>query len=235
MKLFCCYTEAHRRLLDEFFRPSLDPLFQLYATAFDITGAGGFLSPEFIRCVRKKVELILASLRDHDGEIIVWSDVDIHFLRPVVDELRHLLESSRADLLFQREGKRSAEVNTGFFVCHCSPRVTGLFERVLARMIENRSLNEQYAMNQLLPNFRDISWGFLPNTFYARTLGWPPPRDLVLYHANFTAGKDGVGQKIRQFRELAWVRRHGAWALGWSCLKRLPGKLARELGRLRTK
>ena len=121
MKIFCCYTKAHERLLEEFFRPSLDPQFELQATRLGIAGPGDFLSPEFMECVREKMELILASLRKHDGQIIAWSDVDIVFLEPVAEKLRHLLESSDSDILFQREGMRGADVNTGFFVCRAFP------------------------------------------------------------------------------------------------------------------
>jgi len=231
MKLFCCYTPAHQRLFEEFFKPSLDPEFELHSTLLDIGGSGDFLSPEFIRCILKKIDLVLESLAANEGEIIVWSDIDILFLKPAVAELQKSINLSAKDILFQREGPSASDINSGFFVCRAGRSVIDLFEKAREEMRLHPGLNEQYAINRILPGFKALNWGYLPLAFYARTHGWPPGSDIILYHANFTPGRDGVSQKIAQFRELRWVRRNGVPALAWSCLKRVPGKLARSVSR----
>jgi hypothetical protein len=70
-----------------------------------------------------------------------------------------------------------------------------------------------------------LTWGYLPLSYYARTHGWPPPRKLALYHANYTLGPDGIGQKFAQFREVDSLVRWGCPAYIWSIAKRIPGKL----------
>ena len=72
-----------------------------------------------------------------------------------------------------------------------------------------------------------ISWTYLPWSFYARTHGWPPPRHLSLYHANATPGKNGVDQKMRQFREVEFLRRYGLPALLLTSAKYVPKRLWR--------
>jgi hypothetical protein len=39
----------------------------------------------------------------------------------------------------------------------------------------------------------------LPMDFYARSHGWTPPDDLIIYHANCTVAPGSVQQKICQF------------------------------------
>lgn len=228
MRFFCCYTQGHAALFENYFRPSLPEEVELTATLLPGTGPGDFLSAEFLQCISRKLDLILASLRENEGQLIVWTDIDIVFCRPVVRELERLLAESGKEILFQREGKTVPEINTGFFVCRCSERVAAFFEAVREAMLADPAVNEQIAANNLLwQGGCAIDFGYLPLAYYARTHGWPPPADAALYHANATQGKDGVGQKIRQFKELAWVRRWGRPALAWSCFTKIPKRLLR--------
>ena len=94
-------------------------------------------------------------------------------------------------------------------------------------MEQDHTLNEQDAINRLLREDGRLRWGYLPPSFYARTHGWPPPRDLAIYHANETVGRDGVNQKIAQFQELRWMRQHGTWARVWSYVTKVPKRLSR--------
>lgn len=228
MKLFCCYTPAHEVLLRDYFLPSVPLAFVLTPIKLEIDGAGDFLSPEFLRCIAQKVELISKSIDENPRSVIVWSDIDIQFFELRPENL--LSQLGKHDIAFQREGRNGMEVNTGFFVCHSSPQLSRFFLRVREALQRNPSVNEQYVINQLL---RDptpgVSWTYLPFAYYARTHGWPPPRDLVLYHANATAGDNAIGQKIRQFRELAFLRRFRIPALVITFIKYAPKRLFRLL------
>jgi hypothetical protein len=90
-----------------------------------------------------------------------------------------------------------------------------------------RIRNSEFGMEKLENEKQNsqISWGYLPRSFYARTHGWPPPRHLAIYHANYTKGRDGVGQKLAQFREIDWVVRSGWFAWLLSVLRRIPGRI----------
>lgn len=228
MKLYCCFTPAHRVLFDDYFSPTVPSEFSVRANKLEIAGAGDFLSSEFLDCIRQKMELILRSIAENAGEVIVWSDVDIQCFRLTPAELvEHLGDR---DIVFQREGKTVSDVNTGFFVCRCNASTTAFFQRVRDGLQENRATNEQYFINDLLsePN-PGITWGYLPLSFYARTHGWPPPRDLAIYHANATAGANGVQRKITQFRELAFLRRFGVLGLMITSLKHAPKRIFRVI------
>ncbi len=199
MKIHCCYTPAHEVLYRDHFRPTLPADLEVHAEPLAIAGSGDFLSTEFMACIRRKMALILQSIADHPGEIIIWADVDIEFHRPIAAELAALLASSGKTIFFQRETPLNSEVNTGFFVCRCGLEAAQLFRDVQSALAVHPDWNEQRAVNELRVSERLPAFGYLPQTYYARTHGWPPPRDLRIYHANYTQGPDGVRQKIRQF------------------------------------
>lgn len=203
-----------------------------------IEGPGDYLSDEFLRCIRAKLDLVVQSIAENPGKVIVWSDVDIQLVELTPTALNALLAASGSDLLFQRESPRMAEVNTGFIVCRCTPATLGLFERVRDELELHREENEQMVVNRLLlcrkrglqnkeSEVRQPApiWDYLPSSFYARTHGWPPPRRISIYHANYTKGPDAIGQKMAQFSEVDKIRKGGFPAWCWSVIKRLPGKL----------
>ncbi len=226
MKLCCCYTPAHEQLFRDYFLPSVEQsTFELTASFLDIAGTGNFLAQDFLDCIRRKLALIEASIESHTGEIIVWADVDIVFSGEVKSVVNDLFGKDRQlKLLFQREGHHLPDVNTGFIAIRCDEETREFFRDVSSRLNREPSKNEQAVVNDLLQAGTTIRWEYLPWTFYARTHGWPPPRTAILYHANYTKGTNGVGQKIDQLREYLAIRQ-SEWRRIWSCLKRVPGKL----------
>lgn len=234
MRLHCCYTPAHETLYRKIFLPSAPSGIALEATMVDQAGPGDFLSPEFLRCIRCKIELVEASLLAGDeGEILVWSDVDVRFVDLCGDELTKMLNSSGADIMFQQEAPWLRDVNTGFFVCRANEAVRKFFGSVRNSLQQDAAINEQMAVNRLLlegEGIRDLRWDYLPRTFYARTHGWPPPRNLSIYHANYTKGPNAVGLKLKQFAELEIILRGGWRAWAWSAVRRIPAKIGKHLG-----
>lgn len=228
MRLSCCYSPAHEVLYREVFLPSVPGGFEVEATLIDEAGSGDFLSPEFLRCIRRKVGLIEQSLRDHPADLILWSDVDVQFVDISPLSLRQELDRSRCDILFQRESPRLPDVNTGFFVCRSNDPIKLFFELVRCHLNEHPHLNEQMTVNYLLtslPAEKLPRWGYLPSTYFARTHGWPPPLRLAVYHANYTKGPDAVGQKLSQFAELREILQGGWPSWLFSIIKRLPRKM----------
>ena len=227
MKLFCCFTPAHKVLFETVFAPSVPEGFSLQSEAIELAGDGDFLSPEFLSCINRKIDLVLKSLRANPREVIVWADIDIRFLSLSTADL--VLELGDHDVAFQREGKIGDYVNTGFFVCRGNERVISFFQRVVAGLQENPNANEQYVVNQLLCDEPRISWTHLPLRYYARTHGWPPPKNLALYHANATMGRAGVARKLQQFRDLDLLRRLPILGLAITSIKFAPKRIKRLL------
>lgn len=202
---------------------------------FDESGAGDYLSPEFLRCIRKKMDLVVRSIAENPGKIIGWSDVDIRIFELTPERLISEVEASQNDILFQRESPCLPDINAGFFVCRCTPAIQDFFQNVRSELSLHPDENEQMVINRLLQNRKcatqnlqpRFSWGYLPRGFYARTHGWPPPRRLAIYHANYTKGTDAIGQKLAQFREVDGMVRGGLPARLLSIARRIPGRVFR--------
>jgi len=202
MKLYSCYTRSHKRLYKAYFLKSLPPAVENESYYLDVRGRGDFLSAGFLEALRRKTRLIIESVEANRGSIIVWSDIDIFFVRDFTASVMKVFDEDRElDVAFQREFRNKDEVNCGFVAMLCNDRVKAVYEQVSASMAVHRKWNEQKIINDLISTDVDLGWTHLPMSFYARTHGWPPPDNIVLYHANATFGSDGVGQKERQFKE----------------------------------
>jgi len=203
MRIYTCYTPSHDALFRGYFMSSLPASLDCRPARIDTQGAGDFLSADFLQCILAKLQLVIASLAAHPGEVIVWCDVDVVFLADPAPALAALVESQPdVELWFQRESSSSPEVNVGFVVMRCTASVVRFYERALQRMQEQTGWNDQRAINELLQHERLVRWNYLPMTFAARSHGWPPAAGCLVYHANCTAGPNGVAMKIAQFVEL---------------------------------
>lgn len=210
--LYCCYTEAHKVLFKDYFVPSLTNNVVVHAYRIDLAGPGDFLSVEFIECIRRKIDLIIASIDRHWGDIIVWSDVDILFYGDFEPDVRRpFADNADLDMVMQREGYHTTDINCGFFAARCNERTRGLFEAVKAAMLADPGKNEQPLINELLfekKNAVPLNWEYLDGAYAARSHIWPPIDEIKLYHANCTAGADGIRQKHKQFADLQEYHPH---------------------------
>jgi hypothetical protein len=228
MKMFCCYTPSHTRLYHDDFLPTVPPGFIVHSEIIDISGEGNYHTRQFVECVTRKVDLILKSLRENAGAVIIWSDVDIQFYR-LTPELA-MNELGDHDIAFQAAGTPAHHINSGFFICRCNERVIRLFEKVRHRMCnEDAGDLEEWVINRMLPSLSEseLRWRYLPRRFYARSNRWPPPRDLVLYHANATPGAHGVELKHRRLHEVALLQKYGLPVLVYTCVKYAPRRAVR--------
>lgn len=225
MKLYCVYTPAHEILLRNWFSPSVPDGFEVIATPLQISGTGDFLSEEFLRCIRAKIALMVESIQSNRGSWILWSDVDILLHQGTKEALEQIIcDASGRDLFFQRETRVEGEVNTGFILIRCGDLTEAFFRNVGARLEVETSKNEQAVENEMLRKGVEFSWGYLPASFVARTHGWPPPRLMAIYHANYTVGPQGVEQKIRQFKAVKAMQRFGWPAIAYFTLRRCVEK-----------
>ena len=230
MKLFCCYTPAHQVLFNRYFLPTVPKEFSLLPYELNIAGGGDFMSSEFRECISQKISLIENSIQSNFGDVVVWSDIDIQLFELAPEKL--ISELGKHDVAFQRECRDVQDINSGFMVLRCNEQVAKFFETVRENLGKNPEKNEQWVINELIQTEKiSISFTLLPLAYYARTQGWPPPKELALYHANKTSGKNGVQQKIEQFRDLKFLRKFRVAALGYTFVKYAPAAIARSLSR----
>jgi hypothetical protein len=204
MDILTVITPSHERLYREFFLKNLPTGATVLEKHLQTSGDGGYLSTDWQDGVTAKLRWALEHLeQSREGCLFVLSDIDI-LLYPTLslDSLRHEIEDTGLDILFQRESARPDhhEANTGFYIARNSPYVRDLLTKALELCERSATKNDQTAINHLLdPAEFGVCWGLLPICYYARSQCFPPPRSIVLHHANCT---HSVAQKISQLRRV---------------------------------
>jgi hypothetical protein len=214
MKLIALYSQSHEALTRDYFTPSVPRDLHLELSPVQAAGSGDYGTPEFNAAMVQKVSLILKTLRADPGGVALYADVDVIFLGPVAEDLTQLLRETSSDILFQREGRGTTDVNMGFVVCRSNERALAFLEQIIARQFSHGG-DDQQAANALLAAQTDLRWGYLPWRYSASSHGFPPPEDAVVFHANATAGNDGVRRKIHILEDLKWIRKYGWLAQFW--------------------
>lgn len=234
MKIYSCHTPSHDILYRRYFLPSLPQGLLNVSMPLEDNGTSDFGTPGFLKSIGAKMQLIIDSIEANRGSAILWSDVDIVFKRDPSDLLARLLESgSDVDIWFQSEAREPiGDVNVGFVLMRCTEPVRSLYETAAALMRSLETVNDQFVLNRLLRETGAPNWSYLPGRFFARSHGWPPPRDIYLHHANCTDGADGVIQKIRQFEELEKVWRYGRPYVQYRRYRQKLERLGRKMNRL---
>jgi hypothetical protein len=219
MKFISMATTSHQQLVDEWLLPSFkdDAPLDVYRCDDHGGGKGAWRTPGFDWAVRRKVKFIADTIAANQGDLIVWTDIDIQFFRPVAPVLEALMKDHpEVDMMFQRGSHKHEEVCTGFFVCRCTKKMLFFWRMVQIMMWPFGYLGDQYVINRMMcvfERFRPlpfnlfmVKWAYLPDTFYCPGVNssrlWKPgdtldiPEGVYLHHANWTIG---IKNKIAQF------------------------------------
>ena len=214
MKLYAVYTDGAAVLKDEWFLKSLQDNWELHVLRVEIIGEkyGDFATPGFKETVQRKAELILDSIKDNFGDVIIWSDLDIQFFGKCSDIVNDSIKEN--DVVFQSELGDAKEVNVGFMAIRCNQKTFEFWQSVLKKINSAEwnqpTVNDQSIINDLLRKESvDIKYGVFPNRFWAKSHPGKPPRNIVLHHANCTGPRVKKGKligsmelKIKQLNEI---------------------------------
>lgn len=203
-------SSAHEVLYRRYFEPTLPEGLRIVPLQLgDNQSDGSYMSKEWQDANCAKVRHALAFCRQApEGEPFIVSDVDVQFF-PAFNAERFLkyVDSLGCDLAFQCERFREGdtEANCGFYTGRNTPAVRRLLESSLESLERDSVKNEQNAVNCMLGELR-ISYAMLDHRFYARTHGFPPPKDIWMHHASWTTT---IPEKMRQLDRVKRVVRGG--------------------------
>ena len=159
-----------------------------------------------------KLNMILGALKAQPpGAIILISDIDIVYFRPIAPIISYSTENRMEhgellDMVFQRNDDDSMEANIGFMALRCNERVIRFWEAV-RDMVRKREENkkpeinggDQRVVNKFLMNpgilgtATDLRWGLLPPDICSHVYsthrnvlggGMYQQYDIDLFHAN---------------------------------------------------
>ena len=207
-------SSAHEVLFREYFLPTLPAGLEIVPMQMGANKSdGAYLSKEWQDAMCAKIRHALAFCRKAaEGEIFIVSDVDVQFFPAFnVEAFLNYFDSLGCDLAFQKERFRpgDTEVNCGFYTGRNNAAVRALLEASLEMLEKEEVKNEQSIINLMLGRL-DVRFTTLDGHFYARTHGFPPPRDLWMHHASWTMN---VPDKIRQLDRVRRIVKGGALRL----------------------
>jgi Nucleotide-diphospho-sugar transferase len=208
--LYVIYTESHKPLFDEWFLPSIRDDFEIIVLKVpQECPTARFREKGWINTTTKKVAMIVRAVEETMGSWFVYSDVDVQFFAPVVDELFEYLRD--ADFVIQQD-QPSGAVCSGFFAVKSNERTLNLWKKVLEYMLIHDDVSDQAALDYVLHHMNAnwaVKWKLLPITYFGPgTLGlkyWLPshclnvPENAKMHHANWTVGI------VHKQKQLAYV------------------------------
>jgi hypothetical protein len=135
-------------MAEKWFLPNLGPGFEPHvAPVAQHCPSGEFESDGWHEQMNAKVQTVLAAL-EADGEVIVFSDVDVRFFGGFTpDVARSLL--GRHDIVFQQGGV-DGSVCAGFFIFRAGEGLRGLLRRWSDEFASGRHTGDESALNDTL-------------------------------------------------------------------------------------
>lgn len=205
MKLVTFYTKTHEKMLKDFLIPSITEDFEIHqGTGEQKSQNGSYFSIGFKESTRDKIVFLhKVLLESEENEILLFSDVDIVFLKPIKEYLNNYLNY---DMVFQ---KGYDGLNTGFFILKNTIDVRNL----LLDVINNCHLyhDDQIALNDIIQRHPEIKYTNFDDRVLspAAIIGYKIwsgeplgiPEDTLVFHACWCAGVDNKIKLLSYVRD----------------------------------
>lgn len=146
-----------------------------------------FKTDQFKQAIKFKINKVIELIKNTPGQISIWTDIDIHFIKPIDYVCCDILKRIKyRDILISPEWKQN--LNSGFFALKHND-ITLLFFIKLLKDITNLNITEQPRMNNiLLVQKFPILWERLPETYWNLTLDTKLNNNSIFIHANWISG-----------------------------------------------
>lgn len=206
-KLYCFYTPLFQSLYENHFLTSLKDDFEVVTKEFSQECPSGlFQSKGWDLAMFRKLQMLRQAVEEHiDQKVFFYSDIDIIFLRPIIDSCLHFLGD--LDFVIQ-QGWPEQKLCAGFIVFRGSKRTLKLIDTALDLMERGICPDDQKALRramQMIPP-EELSWAFLPplqfpngrrafknsslkmSSLYSKTTEIDIDDSILLFHANCCIG-----------------------------------------------
>jgi hypothetical protein len=201
-RLYCMYTPLFENLFNAYFLPSIKDDFEVDARKYpQDCPSGSFHSEGWNKTMLYKLQLLEEAILAHwEDQIFFYSDIDIIFLKPILEiSLNHLADN---DFVVQQGWPRNG-LCAGFFVMKGNEKTLRLIREAYSLLQEGVCIDDQAAIQYALDNFNcGIAWSFLPTEQYPNgrkvlkdMWGQYTPNSeivvderMILFHANCCVG-----------------------------------------------
>lgn len=101
----------------------------------------------WIATMREKVDLIIRAIKENEGRIFIYSDVDVQFFNVIQESILGVIK--RKDMAIQQD-LCSGSLCAGFFACRGNERTLRLWEAVRESLCLQSKHNDQDLLNKEL-------------------------------------------------------------------------------------
>lgn len=190
------YTESHKKLAEQWLLPSISDDFEvIVGTGKQYCQSATYYHDGWTKTTKNKVQFIIETIKNHSGDIVIFSDADITFFKPIKQEIIEFLQKNEFVIQIDSPGK----LCSGFFALRANKKMLNLWEAIYAYMCTNEDISDQNALNHFVSpkkNVFKIVWDFLPATYFGggtfKKSLWRPgdklfiPENPAIFHANWT-------------------------------------------------
>jgi hypothetical protein len=162
-KMYCMYTPQFKTLYEQYFLPSLKDDFEIVLKECEQECPSGiFKSAGWEKTMLRKLEMLLEAIDTHwNDRIFFYSDVDIIFLKPILETCLSYLGDH--DFVVQQGWPRKG-LCAGFFVMKGNEKTRKLITTAIHLLQSEMAPEDQAAIQIALDHTTpgEISWKFLP-------------------------------------------------------------------------
>lgn len=213
-KMYCLYTPDFENLFQNYFFPSLKDDFELVVKVYpQDCPSGEFRSAGWNKTMLKKLELLrMAILENWDNQVFFYSDIDIIFLKPILDiSLKHLGD---LDFVVQQSWPRD-RLCAGFFVMRGNDKTLQVVSEAYELLSNEIYPDDQLALEAVLEDNKLCTWKLLPSEQYPNgrrilkeTTGYYQKNSeivlhdsMILFHATGCVGLENKCHFLRRVQE----------------------------------
>ncbi len=202
-KLYCMYTPQFQTLYEHYFLPSIKDDFELIVKKIpEECPTGAFRSDGWDKTMLRKLELLEEAILAHqEDQIFFYSDVDIIFLKPILETCLMYLGDS--DFVVQ-QGWPKNSLCAGFFVMRGNEKTLLWIKDAQSLLTDKECIDDQLALQEALKRKEEIKWDFLPSNefpngrrvlkepagYYSKESELVCDDSMLLFHATSCIGLD---------------------------------------------
>ena len=216
-KLYCMYTPQFETLFEQYFLPSLKDDFEVDVSVYpQDCPTGRFRSDGWEKTMLYKLEMLERAIIEHwGGKIFFYSDIDIIFLKPILEACLTYLDDN--DFVVQ-EGWPKNNLCAGFFVMRGNEKTLNLITTAHKLLQDKICIDDQVAIQTALNYFRQekIKWKLLPSNqfpngrrvlksnvlLYSEDSEIQLDDSILLFHANCCIGLENKYHFLKRVQEL---------------------------------
>lgn len=139
-----------------------------------------------------KTEMIIDAIKQNTNEIIIISDIDILFYKPVIPIV--LENMSNMDICFQKE-KPNSGINIGFISILCNETTLQFWNDVYEILCNSNRWDQEIVNDLIYKHKYNIKWKLFPSSIWNWSQG-NLNKNIILHHANCVSTKE---DKFKQF------------------------------------